>query len=201
MSDVSETKGLYDEWAAQYDHDMADSTQDYVGPATAGLLVLRSLGAAPSIGPDVRILDAGCGTGLVGVQLAKLGARSMDGIDLSPGMLDVARKAGVYRSLDTADLSGPIAHGDASYDVVVCVGTMTQGHVGPQAIDEFVRVATKNGFIVATVLDAIWEDGGYRTKVEGLERDGKVKVLSSSVEDYRRGAGVRARFLVLQVIS
>jgi predicted TPR repeat methyltransferase len=198
-SDVAETRSLYDDWATSYDKDMAKTSQDYVGPVIASTYVLKCLGSA-RIDENTEILDAGCGTGLVGVHLAKVGAKKLDGIDLSPGMLDVARKAGVYRSLDTADLSKPLVHKDQSYDVVVCVGTLTQNHVGPEALVEFVRVVKQGGFVVATVLDAIWESGGYVAKVESLVKDGKVKLVSAELEDYRRGAGVRARMIVFQVL-
>ncbi|KND86614.1 Williams-Beuren syndrome chromosomal region 27 protein [Tolypocladium ophioglossoides CBS 100239] len=199
LSDVSATRTLYDEWAHTYDKEMAEATQDYVGPALAGTYTLKCIG--PDHMANARLLDAGCGTGLVGVHLAKLGAKNIDGIDLSPGMLDIARRAGVYKSLDTADLSKPIAHEDGSYKAVVCIGTFTQGHVGPEAFSEFVRVVERGGFVIATVLGTIWASGGYEAKVAELAREGKVKILSAEMEDYRRGAGVQARMVVLQVLS
>ena len=78
------------------------------------------------------------------------GAKTIDGVDLSPGMLKIAEKAGIYRHLATADLSKKISdRGDASYDVVTCVGTLTHGHVGPvPALEEFARITRKDGVIV-----------------------------------------------------
>merc|ERR1712169_121999 len=90
-TNVNETKALYDEWAASYDKEMAKEDQDYVGPVLAAAHVLKHLGT-PSIQADIEILDAGCGTGLAGIALAQLGAQKVDGVDLSPGMLDIARK-------------------------------------------------------------------------------------------------------------
>lgn len=116
-------------------------------------------------------------------------------------MLDVARRSGAYKSLSTADMSKPLPNKDASYAAVICIGTFTQGHVGPEAISELVRVVEKGGFIVATVLDSIWESGGYEAAVTALAREGKVDVLSAEQEDYRRGAQVRARLVVLRVLS
>jgi len=71
-------------------------------------------------GVDGEILDAGCGTGLVGVALAERGARSIDGVDLSPGMIAKAKETGVYRRLAPADLSRPLLliHGLADDNVV-----------------------------------------------------------------------------------
>ena len=199
-TNVEETKSLYDSWAASYDSEMAKEDQEYVGPALAAAHVLKHLGTK-SINPSTEILDAGCGTGLAGIALAQLGGKKIDGVDLSPGMLDIARKAGVYRNLDTADLSTRLAYEDNAYDVVCCVGTLTQGHVGPVAIDEFVRIVKPGGLVVATVLGYIYESGGYEAKIESLAKEGRVKLISAEMEDYRRGAGVQARMVVIRVMS
>jgi ubiquinone/menaquinone biosynthesis C-methylase UbiE len=116
-------------------------------------------------------------------------------------MLKEAAKTGLYRDLQPADLSRAIAYNDNKYDVVVCVGTFTQAHVGPVALDEFVRVTKPGGYIVATVLGSIYESGGYEAKIESLVNQGKVKLVSADMEDYRRGVGVRARMVVLNVLS
>lgn len=197
-SDVAATRTLYDEWAKTYDQEMADQSQNYVGPALASACVFKLLG--PENIARASILDAGCGTGLVGLHLAKFGAKNIDGIDLSPGMLDIARKTGVYKGLDVTDMSKPIPQKDDSYKVVVCIGTFTQGHVGPEAMSELVRVTEKTGLIVATVLATIWESGGYAAKVAALAEEGKVKVVSTDLTDYRQGAGIQARMVILQVL-
>ena len=41
----------------------------------------------------------GCGTGLVGMELAKKGYINIDGIDASPGMLEYAREKKAYNNL------------------------------------------------------------------------------------------------------
>ena len=128
LSDPDEARALYDEWAGTYDDDLASDSQGYVAPAVAADAV------ASASGVDGEILDAGCGTGLVGVALAERGARSIDGVDLSPGMLAKAKETGVYRRLAPADLSRPLPVSADSYDVVVCVGTLTHGHVGPGGV-------------------------------------------------------------------
>ncbi|KAF4467305.1 hypothetical protein FALBO_5809 [Fusarium albosuccineum] len=200
LTSVDHARSVYDEWAKTYNTELAQKNQDYVAPATAATYVAKALGT-PTIDKNVEILDAGCGTGLVGEFLARLGAKKIDGVDLSPGMLDEARELGAYRSLDVTDLSRPLAVKDSSYDVVTCVGTLTQAHVGPEAISEFVRVVKPGGYIVATVIQEIWQSGGYESHVKNLFDQGKIKVLSAEVEDYRRGAGAKAHFLVLQVPS
>ncbi len=139
LNGPEQAQELYDEWAATYDADLADDTQGYVAPGLAADTVVRVAGVSG------EILDAGCGTGLVGAALAARGARTVDGVDVSRGMLDRARETRAYRHLDAADLTRHLALPADAYDVVVCVGTLTHGHVGPSALAEFVRVVRPGG--------------------------------------------------------
>jgi predicted TPR repeat methyltransferase len=72
----------------------------YIGHIVSTELLLRHLPET-----DARILDAGCGTGLVGEILKCKGFDDVVGIDFSPSMLDQAAEKGVYRSLELADLT------------------------------------------------------------------------------------------------
>ena len=192
---------LYNDWATTYDQDMHDASQEYVAPALAAQAVGKSIGTTDSIPAEAVILDAGCGTGLVGVHLAKLGAKAIDGLDFSQGMLDVARKTGVYRELKTMDLSKRLELDDGVYDVVTCVGTLTQGHVGPGVLEEFARVTKKGGVIVATVKETVWSVQGFDTEVQRLVSGGRVDLLGAGLEDYRKGAAAQAYMVRLRVTS
>lgn len=177
LNDTGTAKDLYDEWAGSYDADLND--QKYVSPRRT----------VEAIEANVRdsskkhtILDAGCGTGLVGDCLAQsqLGKHMvLDGIDLSPGMLAIAQKKGIYRKLEAVDLSKKIALPDASYDIIACVGTLTKGHVGPAVLRDFVRLLVHDGLIAATIHGEVWEVGGYRQAVEDLKAAKEVYVIST----------------------
>ncbi|KAJ4328802.1 hypothetical protein N0V84_000812 [Fusarium piperis] len=192
-SSVAETLATYESWAESYNEDIGK--EEYKAPEIASDYVLKYVGSQKIT--SATILDAGCGTGLVGQHLAKRGAAHLDGIDLSPGMLQVARRAGIYHSLNVVDLSKTLEIPSQSYDVVVCVGTLTQGHVGPGAFDEFARVVKPGGCVVATVRELVWQTNGYEDKVRALEKQGRVKLLSDTLEVI--GTDVSAVFMVLQV--
>jgi SAM-dependent methyltransferase len=190
---------LYDRWAETYDEEVGDEAQNYVAPVLVAQAAIKyglSDGARNSI-----VLDAGCGTGLVGVALGLAKAKAIDGIDLSPPMLAVARKTGVYRDLAVADLNRPIAKNDETYDVVSCVGTFTLGHVGPDpALRELVRVTKKKGIVVSTILEEIWVPGGFQAEVAKLQAEGLVKVVTEELIDYVKGHGDKAVLLILERI-
>ncbi|KAF7196981.1 Methyltransferase-like protein 27 [Pseudocercospora fuligena] len=193
--DHKELTSVYDAWASEYDEDLLKQ-QDYVAPAHVAQAVVDAGGDMEGL-----ILDAGCGTGLSGAALVKAGAKagSIDGLDLSPGMLDVARKSGIYRDLEVADLNKPISKPDSIYDIVICVGTFTHKHVGPKpALEELVRVLKTGGILAATILDDIWTKEGFADEVDRLEKEALAEVIGSQSMDYRKAAGVKAKVLALR---
>ncbi|MEU6700123.1 class I SAM-dependent methyltransferase [Pseudonocardia sp. NPDC046786] len=193
LSGPDDARALYDDWAATYDVDLTGDAQGYVAPSVTADAVVAAAGTGG------EVLDAGCGTGLVGVELNRRGVGTIDGLDLSPGMLEQARATGVYRDLREADLTAALELPDDRYDVVVCVGTLTHAHVGPSALSEFARVIRPGGFLVATVLDDVWESGGYRAEVDRLCAGDLVEAVSIEIAPYRSGQQVDCRLLVLRV--
>lgn len=202
-SNDKEVAAVYAEWAASYDTDMGSSSVDYVAPQVVAAALVENLDDL-----HTNFLDAGCGTGLAGLAVAaRLGQRksssqahtfTIDGVDLSDSMLEVASKTKIYRNLKQANLNEPLPSTDSSYDAVFCVGALTHGHIKAGAIGEFARVTRTNGVIAATVLEDIWDSGGYRAEVDRLVEDDIVEVLESKLENYRRRGGVMARLLVLK---
>ncbi|ANY06970.1 class I SAM-dependent DNA methyltransferase [Pseudonocardia sp. HH130630-07] len=193
LTGPDDARALYDEWAATYDADLAAGAQSYVAPSVTADAVVAAAGTGG------EVLDAGCGTGLVGAALHERGVGTIDGIDLSPGMLERARATGAYRELREADLTAALELPDDRYDVVVCVGTLTHAHVGPAAIGEFARVVRPGGYVVATVLDDVWEAGGYRAEIDRLAAADVFEAVSIEIAPYRAGQQVDCRLLVLRV--
>jgi predicted TPR repeat methyltransferase len=79
----------------------------------------------PHLDPDAQGIDLGCGSGVLGVALQATGLRQpLDGVDISPVMLDMAKKTGVYRELQRANLLRPEEWPvpAKTYDFAVTVG-------------------------------------------------------------------------------
>lgn len=66
------------------------------------------------------VLDLGCGTGLMGQQLVRNG-RSIDGVDLSPRMLEHARAKAVYRDLHAGEVVEFLRRECAQWELVIAV--------------------------------------------------------------------------------
>ena len=88
--DNQELAERYDQWSKDYETDLS---QDFVYLAPQRTAEVF----ANHVPKDARILDAGAGTGLVGVHLADMGYSQMVAMDLSQGMLDEARNKQVYQ--------------------------------------------------------------------------------------------------------
>lgn len=163
-----EVARIYDEWANTYDAEMAAA--GYRHPSICLALLARHLprGAGP-------LLDAGAGTGLIGEWLGILGYGPVEGLDVSAGMLAVAKAKGVYAALHQAALGDELPFESGQFAGIVSTGVFTTGHVGAEALPELIRVCSKGGVIVLTVKDAIWE-GGFQAAVARLVSDGKVTV-------------------------
>lgn len=197
LAGSSEAQSLYDEWAGVYDADT--NAKGYASPRRCVETVINNISSTSSV--KLKIFDAGCGTGLVGDCLAQSSLAEkfvLDGVDLSAGMLAVARKKGVYRELETANLNERIDKPDGSYDVVVCVGTLTKGHVGPKVLVEFARLTAKSGLIVATVHNEVWESGGYKAQIKLLRDVGVVQIVSTEEFGILQEANTGGRMVVLK---
>ncbi|MEE1762775.1 MULTISPECIES: class I SAM-dependent DNA methyltransferase [unclassified Streptomyces] len=173
FDDAPGLKDYYEGWASRYDVDLAD--QKWVAPRIAANLV--HLLASSYVTPDPTVLDAGCGTGLVGSVLRTLGDYVIDGVDLSENMAAEAFKTQAYRKvLGGVDLAAPPRddHPDR-YGIVVSSGVFTLGHVRPPALLTLIEYALPGGLI------AVSTRGSYATETgfEDFARSGAVAALAS----------------------
>jgi ubiquinone/menaquinone biosynthesis C-methylase UbiE len=118
-----------------------------------------------------------------------MGAEDIDGLDISEGMLNVARKSGAYKDLKIADLTKKLEFEDGEYDALVCCGTFTHGHLGPEPLAEFVRIVKSGGVVVATVLESHWAEEGFEAETERLAKSGVCDIVEKKVHQYRKDAG------------
>jgi len=200
---TEESRRLYDEWAATYDSDM--QKHDFTAPRLVAEGVARGLkldhqhSDPDKVLKGLRIVDAGCGTGTVGNELAKMGAEDIVGLDISECMLEVARKSGTYSELKIADLTKKLEFDNDEYDALTCCGTFTHGHLGPEPLAEFVRIVRSGGVVVATVLDSHWVEKGFEAEAKRLEEAGACVIVENKVHQYRKDAE-SGRVIILRSI-
>lgn len=119
----------------------------------------------PALGGQARVLDLGCGTGLMGAAIAGPGIELV-GVDLSPRMLELAEKRGVYTELILSDISEALAHAQPgsfravlAADVFIYIGDLAELFQG-------VARALKPGGLFGFSVQAI-PQGSYRLQPSG----------------------------------
>ncbi|MEP5728588.1 MAG: class I SAM-dependent methyltransferase [Sulfitobacter sp.] len=175
-----DNRRLYADWAQSYDEGFA-AEMDYRLPQLVAMVLADTFqGAGP-------VLDVGAGTGLVAAQFPSKDGVVFDALDISPDMLQVAAAKGLYRHCIEGDLTGTLGIKSDSYAAVVSSGTFTHGHVGPDALDELLRVAKTGAVFVLSINAEHFEARGFAAKFAAL--DGVIDGLEHHLVDIY-GAGV-----------
>jgi len=191
--DLDELEGIYKNWASDYEHDVINLA-GYVGHLITSDLLLTYLK-----NNKAKVLDAGCGTGLVGEIFHKNNFKNIEGIDFSQEMLSVANQKNIYQSLKLVDLTKELDYEDNCFDAIVCAGTFTCGHVGPEALKEMVRITKEGGYICFTVRKQEWEASPYMKIINDLELSESWHKLVHDTAEYNVKEGVSCQLCLYQV--
>ena len=188
-----DNRRLYAQWASTYDSEFLQ-TQGYVYDRNVAAAYVAMGGSEP-------VLDLGCGTGAVGIALMGLGVDIVDGLDISPEMLDKAatKRVGdraVYRLLMTGDILAGMDLADDVYAGVVSAGTFTHGHVGPEPLAEIHRLLRPGGLLAATVHRDLWETMGFEAALAQLVDARAFERVSLTAEPYFEGGEPEGWFCV-----
>lgn len=148
---------LYENWADTYDQDFAQR-MDYQLPRHVADHFKRHKTT------NGAVLDVGAGTGLLADCLIDQENLIIDAIDISAAMLDVARRKGHYRDTIVADLTKPLSIKNGAYTAIISSGTFTHGHVGPDVLDELLRVGVKGALFVLSINAKHFVSHGFEAK-------------------------------------
>ena len=168
-----ELEERYDQWAEEYDADL-ESDFGWISPQRTSEYL------AKHVAKEGSILDAGAGTGLVGECLHEMGFHNMTAMDLSQGMLEVARRKNIYQALDQMTMGETLDYATDQFDASVIVGVFTQGHAPAGSIDELVRVVKPGGHIVFSLRTDTYLENGFKDKMDSLESAGLWKLVEVS---------------------
>jgi len=184
---------VYQKWAALYDKDN-DDLLGTVSQPTAVQIFQEFVKDK-----KLKIVDVGCGTGLVGQELKKSGFINFDGIDISQEMIDIAYGRG-YQNLFLGNLNESLPFKSKSYDAALCVGVFTHGHVGSDRLSELARIVKSGGIICFTVNEGVYDSYGFDSKIKNLESTNIWKILEIRKSDYMTKKNVKGIYCVVKVI-
>jgi SAM-dependent methyltransferase len=163
-----DAKRMYGAWAESYDESFGQAW-GYIAPREiAGIL-------KGEIAADAEILDIGAGTGLVAESLR---GHTVDALDITPEMLEVARGKGLYRALMLGDLTKPLEIPDGSYDAVISCGTFTHGHVGPECLPELLRITRPGAVFACGTIAPVLDGAGFGSALAKLVALGQISPVA-----------------------
>ncbi len=197
-----DNRRLYAKWAATYESDFVNEKKYQYPRAIAEIFAIEV-----STHDVLNVVDVGTGTGLTGMYLTALRPEfTVDGIDISPEMLGVARDKRrqdgqlVYRLLLERDLTQEILSANAPYDALISSGTFTHGHLGPEAIDNLIPIVRPGGWIVIGVNNEHFLARGFEKKLQELVKEGIISTPRvERIDVYEEGSvhrGDQARVLI-----
>lgn len=161
-------KDRYDQWVPTYEDDVR--SWGYVVPEE----LASRLAAQLPLPADLPILDAGCGTGLVGRALRDhpaLAARARIGIDASPESV-ASLAPGVYTETLVVDLSEDLPFAPGSFAAVVCGGVLTYLPDTQHVLSNFGSAIADGGAVIATQRTDLWETRSCDDVLTSLQDQG-----------------------------
>ncbi|HET6251511.1 MAG TPA: tetratricopeptide repeat protein [Tepidisphaeraceae bacterium] len=141
----------FDDFADTFDDVMA--TLNYNGPQQ----IAAALAMLTEPQKDLRVLDAGCGTGLTGQAVAPW-ARHLAGVDLSPAMIERARQRGGYDELVISELTAFLQTTSSTFDLAISADTFIYFGVLSEVFRGVARCLKPAGHFIFTVEHL--KDGG-----------------------------------------
>ncbi len=176
----------YNEWADAYDKDLREHDYRTPGRCAAAL-------AACVADKDTPVLDFACGTGMSGVALKEAGFTTIDGMDISEGMLEKARAKGVYRDLLKAEPDAVLDMGARKCRAITAVGAIGAGAAPAENIDGAIACLEPGGVFVVSLNDHTLEDPQYEALLHKAIDDGRVEKIMAEDGPHLPAIGLGAR--------
>ena len=192
LDTASDVEEFYDDWASTYDAEVTDN--GYLTPSRCADALWQFL---PN--PETKILDVGCGTGLSGEALAKVGYTNIDGIDPSAEMLAIAKRKGVYKTAihmqgEEMDIE------PGSYEVIACIGVIGVGAAPVSLLDTVMDLLPSGGKLVLSYNDKAIKERIYEARLNDYLDGGSARLLFRELGDHLPGKGMTSYVYVVEKV-
>ena len=183
---------VYRDWAKKYDYDNDHVLGTVSQPKSVSLLSTRLKDKT------AKIIDVGCGTGLVGEKLKAKDFIYFDGLDISKDMLSIAKSRG-YRNLFLGSLNKQLPVLDDAYDAAMCIGVFTHGHVSSDRFNELCRIVKPGGYVCFTINEGVFEIYGFKELIAEFQLNKVWEVISLYKDDYMTLENVKGYYCLAVV--
>ena len=185
-------KNIYNEWADTYEDYV--KKLNYLGPKNLVKKLTNYLNNNTI--NKIKILDFGCGTGLLGLELYNnIQNKDIDGIDISENMIRESEKKNIYENIWNIDLFLNKLNIDFEYDIIVSCGVFLEGHVSFEMIDILVNYLKKGGIICFSVRDTFKEENAEEFN-KYVKENKKINIMDNVYMDYL--PNVKCKLLIIK---
>lgn len=188
-----DTRDLYAQWSTSYDQEVAEN--GYATPS-------RVAKALASHVEDLRtpVLDYGCGTGLSGMALRKVGFSNLHGIDVSKEMVTIAKEKKAYQTLRVfdPDAEPPLKTGE--FEIITAIGVIGIGAAPLTIFDTIISLLVPGGLFAFSFNDHTLADPAFEAKVSDSVDTGEAKLILREYGDHLPGAGLKSNVYILKIL-
>jgi predicted TPR repeat methyltransferase len=174
-------EAMFDAFAPSFDAHLAGL--DYQGPQ----LISQALSQVIVEKHNLKILDAGCGTGLCGPWLRPL-ASDLIGIDISSGILEKARARNCYDQLEKSELTAHLQAAKGAYDLIVACDTLNYFGALLPVFQAMAQALKPKGVLAFTVED---DAGSSSTEGWQLAMHGRYVHTDAAIKGWLDQAGFK----------
>lgn len=190
-ADSADLRPFYAQWAQSYDQEVGEN--GYVTPLRIAEALARHVKDL-----SIPILDYGCGTGVSGQAFQKAGFLTIDGVDISAEMLEVAAQKKIYRRLEVfAPESGPNVKLGA-YQIIAAVGVIGAGAAPLAVLTKIMALLAPKGLFVFSFNDHTLEDPAYDGLVEDYVKQGQAVLHLKEYGDHLPKQKINSNIYILE---
>ena len=190
-ADSADLRPFYAQWAQSYDQEVGEN--GYVTPLRIAEALARHVKDL-----SIPILDYGCGTGVSGQAFQEVGFLTIDGVDISAEMLEVAAPKEIYRHLEVfAPETGPNVKLGA-YQIIAAVGVIGAGAAPLAILDKMMALLAPKGLLVFSFNDHTLEDPAYDGLVEDYVNQGQAVLHLKEYGDHLPKQKINSNIYILE---
>lgn len=190
-ADSADLRPFYAQWAPSYDQEVGEN--GYVTPLRIAEALARHVKDL-----SIPILDYGCGTGVSGQAFQEVGFLTIDGVDISAEMLEVAAQKKIYRHLEVfAPETGPNVKLGA-YQIIAAVGVIGAGAAPLAVLDKMMALLAPKGLLVFSFNDHTLEDPAYDGLVEDYVNQGQAVLHLKEYGDHLPKQKINSNIYILE---
>ena len=190
-ADRADLRPFYAQWAQSYDQEVGEN--GYVTPLRIAEALARHVKDL-----SIPILDYGCGTGVSGQAFQEVGFLTIDGVDISAEMLEVAAQKKIYRHLEVfAPETGPNVKLGA-YQIIAAVGVIGAGAAPLAVLDKMMALLAPKGLLVFSFNDHTLEDPAYDGLVEDYVNQGQAVLHLKEYGDHLPKQKINSNIYILE---